>query len=170
MMNPAMEQAPTQEVPVAPQAEQQAAPGTPAAPGDKAAKAYKSLLVAAMKVVYDKERAPALVKMMEANPQEGAAQAALVVLEGLKEQTKNLSPNFVYTASSAVLGMLYEIGQTAGVVQDFKPAMIPESMQIMAKQLQGQQQGQQQPAEAPQAQPTAPAAQGRGLISAEMGV
>ena len=150
-------------------APEKAAPGAPPAPANKAAQAYKALLVAAMKVVYDKERAPALVQMMEGSPQEGAAQAALVVLEGLKEKTKGLSPNFVYTASSAVLGMIDEIGQTAGVVKDFKPAMIPESMQIMAKQLQGQRQAQQQPAGAPQAQPAAPAPQGGGLISAEMG-
>lgn len=152
-------------------AQQPASPesaGQPA-PQSKGAEAYRRIVMGAMQVVYGKESSGGLLNMIrgEEDPVMGVAQATVTVLNGLKQQIKGINPNFVYTAASAVAGMLFELGDAAGLFK-FDPKMMQAAMRVMPQALQqfGEVGGEQSGAKAAPAEPQgAP----QGLIGSAMG-
>lgn len=155
------------------QAQQPDAAGNPAgAPPSKAADAYRRIVTGAMQAVYGKGSSDGLLNMIRSaeDPVIGVAQATVTVLNGLKQQIKGINPNFVYTAASAVAGMLFELGDAAGLFK-FDPKMMQAAMRVMPQALQqvGESGDGPTSAQPAQASPAAPQGAPQGLISSAMG-
>lgn len=144
-------------------------------PGVKEAEVYQRLVVAAMKLIYEKETTKNLVEMMrgEEDPVQALASAAMAVIGRLQEGAKGIPPNFVFSTTATIVTFLAEIG---GAAKLFKPSagMVKQATQAVEKQAQeglaqdgGAPQGSQaqQPPQVPAAAPQGPPA---GIVAGAM--
>lgn len=118
------------------------------------------LVLAAMKVVYDKTMTPQLLQMLSSGePAQSLAQAVISVVSGLKQQAKGIDPNEVNRLVPAVMKMLTELAEAANLFKADRN-VLKQAMDLVAQQMGGK---------AAPAQPAAqPAAQPQGLIGAQM--
>ena len=130
-----------------------------AKPDSQAKAILRGFVIAAMKIVYDKETSQQLIAMMKAgadNPPQAVAKAAQMVLGLMQGEVKGINPELVYTSAMQVVLFLFELASISKTFEgDMK--MVQQAIQILSQQKQSEP---AQPTEQPVAQPAQQPAQG----------
>jgi hypothetical protein len=138
----------------------------------KYADVLQRIVVAAGKIVYGDQKTAAgivqLVSQAEA-PEEGLAQATMLILGRLSEQMKGMNPSVVFAAAPMVVGMIAELAQAAKVVEP-TPELLSAALEKVKAQMAGGQPQQAAAPAAPQEQqaPQEPAPAAEGLVAQGM--
>lgn len=154
--------------------------GAPAQPDPKGmGTIYRKLGIAAMDIIYDQKASAGIVQMLKTSgdPPHAVAQAAVGVLQRLKDQIKGVPPSTVYIIAPAVIVFICELGDAAGLFKA-SPQLVAQATVILEGQLQGQgapaEEQQESEQQEPEQQPApeqveGAAGQGQGLIQQAMG-
>lgn len=137
-----------------------AKPGAQPGQSDPRVEFVQRVVVAAGKIVYEKNTAAQLVRMVKSaeDPVAGVAQATLLVLDRVQSQVKGRDPKFVFVAVPSVVRMILELADAAKIVKsdDAVSSQAVQAVAALVKQRFGQQ-GAQPPAQAAPAQGAPPA-------------
>jgi hypothetical protein len=95
--------------------------------------AWRQMAGAAMKIIYSPQGSKALLGMMKQNadnPPLAVAQAAAIVLQHIMSQIKGMDPRLAITTAPAILMLLFELGNKAGIFKaDLK--MMPAALKAL---------------------------------------
>lgn len=100
------------------------------------AQAFQRLVLAAMKIVYDKTVAPRLIQMVQGaeTPVGGLVQATMIVIEQLGQKIQGRPQQSAYVVTPIVLSMVYELCMQAGVLEK-NPELAKQALLALVEQV-----------------------------------
>lgn len=120
----------------APDAAGAAPAGAPDQVDPKFVEAYRRVLIAASKIIYNpqvKDQLVGIVKKLQHNPIRGVVVASLLVLDHLRQQVKGINPDFVYMTAPIVGAQVLELANAAGLVPGDKATVMQVTQGIQAE-------------------------------------